>query len=127
MLFSNFFFSPLFWCIKSGSRLQSSKYIMFSGSQVDTYEQIVGCDKANWCGFRHTHTVSAYYHCQVHPSVCPALRVYQHGSHWGDLCEIFWWRASMKICIQILNLVKFGQHIRHFTGRPKYVLLCLMS
>jgi len=33
----------------------------------------------------------------------------------------------MKICIQIPNLVKLGQHIRHFTWRPNYVLLWLVS
>jgi len=114
-----------------GLCLQSSKYIMFSGSQVDTCEWIDGCDKANWCVFRRTHTVSVYYHCHIHPSVCPAVCVYQHGSHWGDLREIFWWGVSMKICIQIPNLVKMGtlpeERSMFYCGRCHKIVINVMS
>jgi len=58
MLFSTFYLS-LIWCIKFGGCIHSSKYIMFSGSQVDTDEQIDGRDQASWYGRRRTRIVSA--------------------------------------------------------------------
>ena len=56
---------------------------------------------------------------------CPCVHTYQHSSHWMESHDNCYWGLH-----ENLTKSKFcenGQNIRHFTQRPKYILLLLAT
>ena len=56
-------------------------------------------------------------------SVCPSVRMHQHGSNWTDFHQIWHWRLLWKSVARIQIWLKSSESIGHFTRKLKYVLL----
>jgi hypothetical protein len=60
-------------------------------------------------------------------TVLPSFRVYQCGSHWMNLHEIWSWGLRWKHVKKMQICLKSVKNIRNFTRRPKYVVLLAAS
>ena len=53
----------------------------------------------------------------------PSVRLYQRGSDWTDLPEIWYWELLRKSTEKLLMWLKSDQNMGHFTRRPKSVYI----
>jgi len=53
----------------------------------------------------------------VRLSVC----LYQHGSHWTDFLEIWYWRLLRKLAEKLQISLQLDKNIGYFKWRPQYV------
>jgi hypothetical protein len=56
-------------------------------------------------------------------SVCPSVRMYQHGSYWTDFHDIWYAKLVWRSVESLQIWLKSGRRVGHFTWRPQYVLL----
>ena len=58
-------------------------------------------------------------------SVPSFLRIHQHGSHWTDFREIWYWGTfTKKFVEEVRTWLNSCKNIGNFTVRPKCVLYC---